>query len=200
MCKKCTRSNHDLLMYNHHMKKLLLLPLLFLSIAQAEMIQCESMTALTGDMILCNKAEGQKLKIKLSGLVAPKTGQAYANESRQLLSELIMPGSFDEANKITVYIFEQDTENNAIGIVYREYPAPDCSPGFCCEPISPMPVSRYLLEHGLAWYTPDDFRKDYIIPREQDLEQKARAAKRGLWADKNPVAPWEWRKQKKGKK
>jgi len=26
------------------------------------------------------------------------------------------------------------------------------------------------------------------------LEQEARAAKRGLWADPSPVPPWEWRK------
>jgi len=30
------------------------------------------------------------------------------------------------------------------------------------------------------------------------LEQEARKAKRGLWADPNPVAPWCWRKRQKG--
>jgi micrococcal nuclease len=29
------------------------------------------------------------------------------------------------------------------------------------------------------------------------LEQKARAAKIGLWSDPNPTAPWDWRKSKR---
>ena len=31
-------------------------------------------------------------------------------------------------------------------------------------------------------------------------ERDARAAHRGLWADKAPVAPWEWRDGEKGRK
>jgi endonuclease YncB( thermonuclease family) len=29
-----------------------------------------------------------------------------------------------------------------------------------------------------------------------DLENEARASRRGLWADANPMPPWEWRKKK----
>ena len=32
------------------------------------------------------------------------------------------------------------------------------------------------------------------------LEREARAAPRGLWADKAPVTPWEWRASEKGRK
>lgn len=32
--------------------------------------------------------------------------------------------------------------------------------------------------------------------RVADLEKQARAAKRGLWAGKSPVAPWEYRAEK----
>jgi hypothetical protein len=31
-------------------------------------------------------------------------------------------------------------------------------------------------------------------------ERDARAARRGLWADKAPVPPWEWRASEKGRK
>jgi len=30
-----------------------------------------------------------------------------------------------------------------------------------------------------------------------EAEREARAARRGLWADKVPVAPWEWRASEK---
>jgi endonuclease YncB( thermonuclease family) len=33
-----------------------------------------------------------------------------------------------------------------------------------------------------------------------EAEKAARAAKRGMWADENPTAPWDWRRDKrKGK-
>ena len=51
-----------------------------------------------------------------------------------------------------------------------------------------------IVEAGLAWwyrrYAGDDVRL-------RDAEAVARAARRGLWADPNPVPPWEWRKGKR---
>ncbi len=31
-----------------------------------------------------------------------------------------------------------------------------------------------------------------------DLEEEARVARRGLWADPDPIPPWEWRRMRKG--
>jgi endonuclease YncB( thermonuclease family) len=43
---------------------------------------------------------------------------------------------------------------------------------------------------GLAWwyrrYAPSDRRLER-------LENEARRARLGLWSDRSPVAPWEWR-------
>ncbi|CAG0912171.1 unnamed protein product, partial [Cyprideis torosa] len=41
-----------------------------------------------------------------------------------------------------------------------------------------------------AWH----YRKYSKDPNLQALEDEARKAKRGLWADPDPVAPWDWRR------
>jgi micrococcal nuclease len=50
-------------------------------------------------------------------------------------------------------------------------------------------INKELVSNGLAWhfkkYSKD---KDYA-----DLELRARKIKLGLWADKEQIAPWEWR-------
>ena len=39
-----------------------------------------------------------------------------------------------------------------------------------------------------------------FLGRADEREREARAAQRGLWADKAPVPPWEWRASEKGRK
>ena len=53
-------------------------------------------------------------------------------------------------------------------------------------------VSEWMIQNGFAWhYT--DYSDSVELAR---LEAEARGAKRGLWADAEPIPPWEWRKQK----
>jgi endonuclease YncB( thermonuclease family) len=51
-------------------------------------------------------------------------------------------------------------------------------------------LNQELVRQGLAWwyrrYAPHDERL-------AQLEAEARAAKRGLWSQPNPMPPWEWR-------
>jgi endonuclease YncB( thermonuclease family) len=54
-------------------------------------------------------------------------------------------------------------------------------------------VNEELLRAGFAWW----YRK--YVPNRLDLaalEEEARTAKRGLWADKDPMPPWEWRRRR----
>ena len=51
-------------------------------------------------------------------------------------------------------------------------------------------LNEELVIQGLAW----QYRKYSHDPRLALMETEAREAKRGLWADPDPVPPWEWRK------
>jgi endonuclease YncB( thermonuclease family) len=52
-------------------------------------------------------------------------------------------------------------------------------------------LNRELVRAGLAWWYRQYARHDKELAR---LEAEAQAASRGLWADKEPMAPWEFRK------
>ena len=55
-------------------------------------------------------------------------------------------------------------------------------------------LSRELVKAGKCWwyrkYAPDD---QYL----KELEKEAKADKRGIWADPNPIPPWKWRKKRR---
>jgi endonuclease YncB( thermonuclease family) len=54
-------------------------------------------------------------------------------------------------------------------------------------------VNHELVKDGWCWW----YRKYAPENTElESLEKDAREAKKGLWADPQPVPPWEWRKQK----
>ena len=54
-------------------------------------------------------------------------------------------------------------------------------------------LNKELVRNGLAWH----FKKYSDNEVYAALESKAKSAKFGLWQDPHPIAPWEWRKQKK---
>ena len=50
---------------------------------------------------------------------------------------------------------------------------------------------------GLAWFF-RRYAKELAPdrrPRYADMEVQAQAERRGLWADAEPMAPWDWRAQ-----
>ena len=50
-------------------------------------------------------------------------------------------------------------------------------------------ASRFMVQSGAAWVY-ERYNADESLPA---LQREAQEQKRGLWADSNPVPPWEWR-------
>jgi endonuclease YncB( thermonuclease family) len=57
--------------------------------------------------------------------------------------------------------------------------------------VGSMDANLNQVRRGMAWV----YRKYARDPLYFRVEEEARAARRGLWADPNRVPPWEWRRQ-----
>lgn len=131
-----------------------------------------------GDTLTIRGTENQK--IRLASIDAPekKSGskrpaQPYSEPSREYLAKLVA------GQTITVLCFEKDRYDRHI----------------CDIPVNQTTANRLLVEAGLAWANQQAGGK-YLRDKELlVLEQQARVAKRGLWVEPNPVAPWVWRKR-----
>jgi endonuclease YncB( thermonuclease family) len=58
-----------------------------------------------------------------------------------------------------------------------------------------LDASAEQVRQGMAWR----FVRYSTDPAMQPLEDAARGARAGLWADPAPVAPWEWRRVRRGR-
>ena len=54
-------------------------------------------------------------------------------------------------------------------------------------------VNHELVKQGWCWWYRKYAPGDMVL---EGLEKEARAPRKGLWADPQPVPPWEWRKRK----
>jgi endonuclease YncB( thermonuclease family) len=57
------------------------------------------------------------------------------------------------------------------------------------------------IEAGMAWHYKQYQREQSVADRViySEAETKAASSKQGLWIENNPVAPWDWRKDRSDK-
>lgn len=117
--------------------------------------------------------EGKAEKIRLYGIDCPEKKQAFGQRAKQFASDL----AFGK----TVKVMEKgrDRYGRTIGEVILE---------------DGRSLNRELVRAGFSWWYREYAPKDAEL---EALENAARKAKAGLWADADPVPPWSWRKGKK---
>lgn len=170
-----------------HMKNLLLTTLLFLSFANAETFQCKVIGVTDGDTITCLTDQKEHVKVRLYQIDAPKSSQAYGQKAKQALSDMIYGKTVEVENMGK----GADRYKRTFGIIFLEKPM-ECKVGEKPPYTYEVNVNLEIIKQGYAWYYPYDGEN----PAYQQAEQEAKAAKRGLWADKHAMPPWEWRKGK----
>jgi endonuclease YncB( thermonuclease family) len=127
-----------------------------------------------GDTIQVLK-DGKAVKIRLAEIDCPETshgkkkpGQPYGKAAKRFALDLA------GGKTVRIDVVTTDRYNRVVGKVVFD---------------DGSTLNKRLVEAGLAWVY-RQYAKDQAL---FDLEAEAKATKRGLWSDPNPVPPWEWR-------
>jgi endonuclease YncB( thermonuclease family) len=119
-----------------------------------------------GDTLTVLISERQ-IKVRLAEIDAPEKRQPFGERSKQSLSELVF-GKW-------VKVSQQDLDRygRVVGRVHT----------------GGLDVNAEQIKRGMAWIYRQYNRDRSLLA----VEQEAKSAKRGLWTDPNPIAPWEYR-------
>ena len=129
-----------------------------------------------GDTITVLTADKQQVKIRLYGIACPEGGQAFGNRAKQATSDAVF------GKTVTIQPMDIDRYGRTAAVVYM----PDGKS-----------LNEHLVREGMAWVYTKYCKQEDICGQLRKLENTVKMGKRGLWTDKAPVPPWEWRKQTK---
>jgi micrococcal nuclease len=110
---------------------------------------------------------GRAERIRLSGIDCPEKGQAYGNNAKHAASDLAF------GKEVTLQTYGLDKYKRAIADVLL----PDGTN-----------VNHTLVKDGWCWWYRKYAPVDTVL---EQVETEAQKAKKGLWADPQPVPPWE---------
>jgi len=110
-------------------------------------------------------------KIRLGAIDAPELGQPYGQAAKRALASKVF------GQEVQVIRTTTDQYGRTVGKVV----------------IDGRDVNLEMIEEGMAWH----YGRYDASPPLRAAEREARAARRGLWQDANPVPPWDWRRQER---
>lgn len=126
-----------------------------------------------GDTLTLLTPEKQEVRVRLAEIDAPEKAQPFGQRSKQSLSDLCY------MQQARLQVVDTDRYGRAVARV-------SCAG---------TDANAAQVSTGLAWVY-IKYAKD---PALFQLQQEARDANRGLWADPSPVPPWDFRKARRSR-
>ncbi len=143
---------------------------------QADTLQGKVVSVADGDTITVLDGNKTQHKIRLQGIDAPEKAQAFGQKSKQSLNQLV------HSKIVTVEFQKKDKYGRTVGKVILN------GTDVCLEQI----------KLGMAWhykqYQSEQPKEDRDTYAQAELTARTQAV--GLWKDKSPTSPWEFRRQR----
>ena len=129
------------------------------------------------DTVIIESDGGSKYRVRLLGIDAPEIKQEHGKEATKYLSNMVL------GKNLTVIGSNKDKYQRLLGKLI----------------LDDNDINLNLIKNGMAWhskfYKSSQDKKDQIMY--SNAEIYAKVNKLGLWSKNLPIAPWEWRKNKK---
>lgn len=133
----------------------------------ADPVEWRVVNVADGDTITCLDDGNKQHRIRIDGIDAPERGQPFGTVARDRMTTLA------KGKTATIHGHGNDRYGRLLATVK----------------IEGDDLGLRLVAEGLAWHY-SRYSDDATLDAAQ---RAARAARRGLWADKAPTPPWEWR-------
>lgn len=123
-----------------------------------------------GDTVVVLDSLNKQTTLRLAEIDCPENSQPFGSKAKQFTSQEIY------RKQIKYVVTDIDRYGRSIAMIYYD---------------DYKYLSAELIKNGLAWHY-----KRYSTSKElANFENSARLKKVGLWYDKDPMEPWEWRRK-----
>jgi len=132
-----------------------------------------------GDTITVLDSTNTQHKIRLAGIDAPEKKQAFGTASKKSLSDLV------HGKHVEVDWSKKDRYGRTVGKVI----------------VNGMDANLEQIKLGMAWFYIEYQNEQSVQDRQEysGAQNYAEANRLGLWADRSPISPWDFRKQSRMK-
>jgi micrococcal nuclease len=113
----------------------------------------------------------EQVKVRLNGIDAPEKNQSFGTKSKDALAALAF------GKTVTVRSSGTDRYGRTLGVIVADG----------------VNVNEQLVANGWAWH----YKQYSTDAKLAQLEASAKAGGKGLWADPNPLPPWEFRSRQR---
>lgn len=148
--------------------------LVSINVFAAEMI-ARVVAVADGDALTVLDSNNTEYKIRLSGIDAPEKSQPFGKQAKQSLAAMVLHKT------VLIDYKKRDKYQRVVGKVLLDY----------------KDISLEQIKRGLAWHYKKYENEQELIDRSvyANHEYAAKHERRGLWTDKNSIAPWLFRKK-----
>ena len=141
---------------------------------KAQIISGKTVAITDGDTFKLLTADSTLYRVRLANIDCPERRQPFSKRAKQFASDAIF------GKEVCIEVLSTDRNGRLIANVFYD---------------ANLVLNEEFLKAGLAWH----FRRYSRDPGLQQLEDRARKAKVGLWITQDAVPPWEWRSSKRVK-